>query len=422
MKRLGQKNAGTLGTVGQSDPAGGGRRRKRLFGLVAVGVGLAASLAVGEAALRLAGYSSPKPYEPDEILGYRLTARVAGDYNKEGRSGFVINSDGFRDVEHAIAKPPNTYRIAVIGDSYVEAFQVEEDQAFTNFIAPGATACGVFAPNQVEVLRFGVSGYSTAQQLLQFREKIRKYSPDLVLLLMTTNNDITDNSPHFKSRPMPFYVFRSDEFVLDNGFRQEAGYLSETTAVAASWRWLYNNLRVFQGIGDGHRAAMLKWKAWRASRRAEELAMPTDATAAPLEIGIDNQIYRLPADEHWENAWRVTERLLLDFRAEVEGSGAKFLVVTGSNGIQVLPKAEEVSDYAKRIGVTDLMYPDRRIAGVAAANGIEHHALVEPLAAYAQAHGVFLHGFEGMNLGYGHWNQLGHKVAGELIAQKLCGK
>jgi hypothetical protein len=38
---------------------------------------------------------------------------------------------------------------------------------------------------------------------------------------------------------------------------------------------------------------------------------------------------------------------------------------------------------------------------------------------YADERQVFLHGFP-PHLGEGHWNQAGHRVAGELIAQKLC--
>ncbi len=41
------------------------------------------------------------------------------------------------------------------------------------------------------------------------------------------------------------------------------------------------------------------------------------------------------------------------------------------------------------------------------------------MQAYAEQNKVFLHGF-GANIGNGHWNQLGHRLAGEWIAQKLC--
>jgi hypothetical protein len=39
---------------------------------------------------------------------------------------------------------------------------------------------------------------------------------------------------------------------------------------------------------------------------------------------------------------------------------------------------------------------------------------------YADQNKSFLHGF-GANIGNGHWNQLGHRVAAELLSEKLCG-
>jgi hypothetical protein len=42
------------------------------------------------------------------------------------------------------------------------------------------------------------------------------------------------------------------------------------------------------------------------------------------------------------------------------------------------------------------------------------------MADYAEQHHVFLHGYDAEHLGQGHWNATGHRVAGELIAQRLC--
>ena len=62
-----------------------------------------------------------------------------------------------------VDKPPNTFRIAVIGDSFAEALQVDLDHTFWSVmerkLAEGWRGNG----QRVEVLNFGVSGYGTAR-------------------------------------------------------------------------------------------------------------------------------------------------------------------------------------------------------------------------------------------------------------------
>src|ERR1043166_7700835 len=88
---------------------------------------VAASVVVGllifEVFLRAIGYTYPIFYQPDEVRGYALRPRMQGWYRKEGAAFVSINSDGLRDREHSKQKPPDTFRIALLGDSYAEAFQ-----------------------------------------------------------------------------------------------------------------------------------------------------------------------------------------------------------------------------------------------------------------------------------------------------------
>lgn len=387
--------------------------------LAAVGFGLLLGLVVFETGLRIVGYSSPKPYIPDEQLGYALWPGVSGKYNKEGVAWFTINSAGFRDVEHEIAKPGGTYRIAVVGDSYVEAFQVEHDEMFTNFIRQRVSECGRFGEKKVEVLSFGVSGYSTAQELVLLREKVLKYSPDLVVLLFTTNNDVTDNSPTFKKINIPYFTLNGNELVLDESFRQKKGFAAQNSSVSIAWKWLYNHIRVFQAIGDGSRALSQAYRSWKARQREQAVQERPPAALTSEDIGIDNQIYREPADERWADAWRLTERLLLEFRDELSRNGIEFLFVIGSNGVQTLPDRTATDAYARRLGAKDLFYPDDRLTGFAHGHGIDVLSLAPELQKYAEQNKVFLHGVDG-NLGYGHWNKLGHEVAGRMIGGHIC--
>ncbi len=47
--------------------------------------------------------------------------------------------------------------------------------------------------------------------------------------------------------------------------------------------------------------------------------------------------------------------------------------------------------------------------------------LAPEMAAYADAHpDEWLHGFPNSYMGQGHWNELGHRVGGELLTKKMC--
>lgn len=383
--------------------------KRFIFGLTAAVLGIAIALAVAEAGLRIADYSSPQFYQADEALGYKLIPNSSGWYTKEGRSLVEINSDGFRDAERTIEKPSGVFRIAVIGDSYVEALQVEREAAFTSFIARD---CDVRGVGKVEVLSFGVSGYGTAQQLILLREKVLRYSPDVVMLVMTTNNDISDNVRELKRTPIPYYVIRDGALVLDESFRSDSAFMVRNSFLAHLGIWFEHNLRFVQATREIIRN-------FRNRRSVSRVEAADGAASAVIEVGVDSQVYREPADEVWRRAWHVTEALIAEMNREVEARGARFVVATASNGVQVLPERAERDRFAKLLGVDDLFYPDRRISEFCAANSIPSITLATVLAEYAAREQVHLHGVDG-NLGYGHWNRLGHKVAGEAIAERLC--
>ena len=393
--------------------------KRRLFALISLAIGLVFGLLLVEIGLRIVGYSSPEFYAADESRSYALIPGMKGTYSKEGRSFVAINGDGFRDVEHTVDKPPGTYRIAVVGDSYVEAFQVEQNESFTNFVRDEVTKCGGAGGKQVEMLSFGVSGYSTAQELITIREKVWKYSPDIVMLVMTTNNDITDNSPYFKKTPIPYFTA---DGVLDEGFRQDKVFLARNSTVSRLGIWLKNHIRVVQAVGAISTSIKYKYQSWKNQKPEGEPPPGGPPVARPIaapDIGVDNQIYRNPSDDNWKNAWSVTEAIIVQMNKDVTDKGAKFVVVTGSNGVQVLPDVLHRTSYAKYIGVDDLMYPDRRIAEFCSTRSIPVMTLAPLLGEYSARKNIFLHGFEG-NIGYGHWNQRGHKIAGETIGKKLC--
>ncbi len=397
------------------------RKAKLLLFLISITL----AVAVAEIFLRVIGYSYPNFYMPDPELGIVLRPNMEGWYRKEGESFVRINSAGLRDREHLKRKPTGTVRIAVIGDSYAEALQVPMENAFWYVMEQKLQSCNIFGGQKVEVINFGVSGYGTAQELIALRRKVWEYSPDIVLLAVTTYNDITDSVRELKKTDqIPYFVLRDGQLVLDDSFKSTKKFRARTSLFGRLGDWFLNNSRVIQLIDHALGAA----KYSLTSKREAPAQSPSTgssqnnnqpAAQASEEMGIDNLIYREPRDEVWTNAWRVSESLLAEMNREVKSRGAKFLVVTLSSGIQVFPDPAGRQAFLQRLGATDIFYPDNRIKALGDAEGFAVLNLAPLLQQYADEHKVYLHGF-GAQLGSGHWNQEGHRVAGEFIAQKIC--
>jgi lysophospholipase L1-like esterase len=241
-------------------------RKKRFFVKFSVlFVSLVVGLTVTEIGLRLVNYSFPTFYSPDESRGYVLTPRIEGWYRKEGESYVRINSAGLRDVEHSKAKPANTLRIAIIGDSYAEALQVPLENAFWKVAENRLQNCSALGGKTVEVINFGVSGYGTAQELITLQKQVWEYSPDVVLLAFTTNNDVTDNARALKKTDeIPYFVYRDKKLELDNSFRENSAFRWRNSNLSKFGAWLRDNLRFVQ---LGHQA-QYSIKNYLAKRRA----------------------------------------------------------------------------------------------------------------------------------------------------------
>jgi hypothetical protein len=67
------------------------------------------------------------------------------------------------------------------------------------------------------------------------------------------------------------------------------------------------------------------------------VAVPS-AVAAPAharvgEVGLDDQVFRNPEDQKWQDAWRLTERLILELKQTAASVNAEVVVVVVSIGM-----------------------------------------------------------------------------------------
>jgi hypothetical protein len=381
--------------------------------------GLLMGVVIGEIGLRVArveGYpkigdvvdSAPTRFHTaDRDLGWKLKPGVSGEWNGEGASFVQVNSDGLRDREHTKTKPPNTLRVAVLGDSFTEAIHVPIEQTFWSKLERKLGNCdAVKGRKKVEVINFGVQGYGTAQELMMLRKKVWDYSPDIVVLAFFIGNDVINNSPQLEyDHYRPFFVYdASGKLVPDMSFRNLPPIARNEKAVSFVDRmpsFLVNNSRILQVI-----------KKVDLDRKKRQLS--GDFTA------LSSKNFNPPQDAVWKDAWRVTEGLIVTMRNEVVQKKADFLVVTIGDPMQVLGDVKARKDLMTKYNIQDLYYPDRRLEKLGAREGFRVLNLAEQFKGYTEKYQVCAHGFENSIPCGGHWNELGHRLASILINRNLC--
>ena len=365
--------------------------------------GLAVGLLVAEVALRVMGISYPLPYMADPHVGSRLQPGFSAWFTQEGHAFVRINRAGFRDREHAIEKPADTVRIAVLGDSFAEAVQVPLEETFWSLLAEELRRRGVFGSRNVEILNFGVSGHGTAQQLQMLRHHVWPYQPDIVLLAFFGGNDVRNNSRELEPDTVrPFFTVVGDRLALDESFLEHPDFKKATSDWVAWKVRLINSSRVLQLL-----------------RHVKEAFRRPASGAAAFEPGLDDEVYAPPRVQSWQDAWEVTDRLLVEMKREVEAHDAQFVVALVTQAIEVHPDPNIRAGFAKHMRVDDLSYPQRRLSQLGREHDFTVVPLAEPLAAFAERENAFLHGFPNTVPGTGHWNAEGHRQAALQIADHL---
>ena len=390
-------------TAGTDNPA----RKWLLNGALFAG-SLVVAFLLAELVLRVIGFSAPVLYTYDDVTGSRLLAGADGWQREEGEAFVRVSHDGLRDREHSLAKPPNTVRIAILGDSMAEALQVPQEKTFWSVLEQKIKSCHAFASRNVEIMNFGVSGYGTAQEFLAFRQRAAAYSPDVTVLAFYAGNDVRNNSKElepFKLRP--FFNVQDGKLVLDNSFLSNREYLAFKSTFDR--RKILFNLRTFQ--------LMRKLKSVYERRKGGQMDAPRSAN---IEPGLDDGVFLAPTTEAWKQAWQITERLIMATRDEVVARGGRFLVLSIPIGIQVYPNPEVRDGFMRSLHVDDLWYPESRIRRFAQAQGIDTVMLGQSLKSYAEKNKVYLHGFKNTRFGTGHLNEIGHGLIGTLLAEHLC--
>lgn len=123
-----------------------------------------------------------------------------GMYQYHAELGFQVrpyaqnsNRFGFNDRDYALSKPPNAYRILVLGDSFNWAGGRQH-----NYVSLLRRHFSARYGDQLQVINAGYPMTHTAEQLGVLRLFGLQYQPDAVLLGFFMGNDFVDADPNRK--------------------------------------------------------------------------------------------------------------------------------------------------------------------------------------------------------------------------------
>ena len=168
--------------------------KRYIFGIIF----LILNLALIEGALRFFDYVHPTSvFYREDYNPYR------GKPNSDSY-GFKLNAGGFKDVEYPVDKPPGTYRIVGIGDSFT--FGVPPyPYNFLTLLEDSLNALPSLPP--VEVINMGISSTGPPHYLSLIQNEALDLKPDMILLSLFLGNDIQESSRNSRKRKVFTYSY-----------------------------------------------------------------------------------------------------------------------------------------------------------------------------------------------------------------------
>ncbi len=351
-------------------------------------------------------------------------------------SEYRYNRYGFRGPDRPLAKPSDTYRVVVLGDSFLEGYHFPDDKLMTTQLE---NQLAEVTGRPVEVINLGISGWGTAQEVLSYQQLGRRFQPDLVILLYASCNDVINASrvlsEIFNERMKalkPYFELVDGQLKLQlpgkRLVRSANQVVSRRNGVPGFEPWElmsgFPNLLCRSRFGywlytrwDRPSRLRLLLDDWGLMTFDEKLYATTWGENGYYRgLSLRFWIYARIPDALWGDAVRVEAELIRSLAKAVSDNQGQFLLVSGANIEQVDTDIWELTlrtQPSLRRFRLDLDQPEKALGLLAAREGFAYLPLVP---AFRQAR---QRGKELFLRGDGHWNSAGQKKAAETIADFL---
>ncbi len=382
------------------------KRHSLLLKISLLVVSLAIAVLAVEVGLRLTVPITGIPYYFwDPVVGPRRQPNTAGHYvsGNHINTNYRFNAQGWNFPEdYTVAKPANTRRVCIVGDSFVEALQVNPNESLS-FIA----AQRMSRPERpVQWYPFAISGWGTTQLLEVIRHYVLDYHPDVVAMLFV-ENDPFDSSPYLG--PIEPYVATyaldsNDELELRAPQYWERSALKRLAVQSAAVRYL---------------TLQKGWMPRLPQSEVEDLGIQRRAGAF-ASVGHDvPEFESLTMEERQQRTWLLIEKTLEACRDLCREHGAEFVLAYRGHLPEIeaalggeAPEKLPVEDDPYCLGSRLFEMGREQLEPIARRLGIPYLDLTDTLVALVEETGQS-HVFPVDT----HYNAAAHRAVGEALAK-----
>jgi hypothetical protein len=401
---------------------------RRLFPVVALGCGLLAALAAGEALTRLAAWVSPqvqylatagseRPTRSFDTLEAYLATQAAQVVPHRDWLNYWTNALGFNDEEFTVPKPVGRFRIMALGDSFTYGLLPYPYTVMTLLESFLRTAC----PGQdLDLLNFGIGGAGVHDYRTIVTLAFAKYEPDLVLVNFYAGNDGPDlyRLVHERGSSLRSLLDHSRLWTLGRNV------VELRKSFRASGEDRVRPPRPDPG-GPPPRGGAVVDPGRRISEDDPSLAAPTpkaDAFDSIMAIEL-RRLYVPPDPAVLDGAWRPVLAALDAIRERVARGGSRLAIVLYPSALQVYPAMRD--DLAPRLrrrpryaplslDAIDPWLPNKRLAEYCRTAGLPCFDLTPVLVEASRLSSEALYRYRDT-----HWTFRGNRIAAEAEAARL---
>jgi hypothetical protein len=208
--------------------------------------GFVAGLIFLEAYFQLIEFQMPY-FELSAKQGKKMLPSKRIVYFGEGFYMGATNQYGYLGTAYPQKKDPKKIRIAMIGDSYVEGFQLFDKYHFAR-IAEQKLNAGLPSP-KYEILNFGVGNYDFNDMMVAYMNYVKSFNPDVLVFLVKYDDFMSAKN----FIPSPVLKSYKDSVIIDYSFTN-----SKMFKVYKKLSWAFDNSALVYALNNAFKISKRK--------------------------------------------------------------------------------------------------------------------------------------------------------------------